>query len=85
LDASSTTSRIEGFTRLEQSTLTVGWIRQPLFPPWINRAVDFVADSSSDRLRARFSFGSRDRLPGALVSGGFDVVEETSWSLLFGQ
>jgi hypothetical protein len=84
LDASKTTSRIEGFTRLQQSTPTVRWIRQPLFPPWINRAIDFVPDSSPDRLRLRFTFGMRNRLHATLLAGGFDVVEETSWSLLFG-
>ena len=78
------TRRFLGLDRLEQSATTVTWIRQPLFPPWINRAIDFTPDAGQPTLRLRLGFAARRRLRATLIAAGFNVLEARSWSITFG-
>jgi hypothetical protein len=78
------TRRFLGLDRLDQSATTVTWIRQPLFPPWLNRAIDFTPDAGESKLRLRLGFAARRRLRPTLVAAGFNVVEARSWTITFG-
>jgi hypothetical protein len=78
------TRRFLGVARLDQSAATVTWIRQPLFPPWINRAIDFTPDGGKPTLRLRLGLAARRRLRATLIAAGFNVVEARSWSITFG-
>jgi len=77
--------RMDGLPKeLRQTTPSVRWVRQPLFPPWLNRAVDFHPDTSDETIRLRFTSRTRKTLRAVLTSAGFAVVDVTSRSIFFG-
>jgi hypothetical protein len=69
---------------LRQTSPSVRWVRQPLFPPLLNRAVEFYPDTSDATIRLRFTGRTRNTLRVVLAGAGFDVVDVTSRSVLFG-
>jgi hypothetical protein len=70
---------------LHQSTPKVTCVRQPFFPPWLNRAIDFRPDGTETIIRLRLTPGkARRRLRDVLTAAGFEIVEVTSRSILFG-
>jgi len=71
-------------SELHQTTPMVSWVRQPFFPPWLNRAIDFRPDDTEMTIRLRLTGGARQSLRGILEVAGFDVVDQTSRSVIFG-
>ena len=76
--------KIFGMSELRCADRSVTWIRQPLFPPWLNRAIDVRPESQDESIRIRLGFAARKQLRETLTAAGFDIVDKTSWSLFFG-
>jgi hypothetical protein len=85
LQPSPSCQRLTGLrSELRHSTPAVLWIRQRLFPPWLNLAIDFRDDTSEEIIRLRPRGSARRGLRPALVAAGFEVVDQSSKSILFG-
>jgi hypothetical protein len=69
---------------LHQTTPKVNWVRQPFFPPWLNRAIDFRPDGTETTIRLRLTGSARRGVRDVLTAAGFQVVDVTSRSILFG-
>jgi hypothetical protein len=69
--------------RVELSTASVVLVRQPLFPPWINEALDCTTDAG-ETLRLRPKPLARKPLHAALLAADIEVMHRRSWSIIFG-
>jgi hypothetical protein len=83
LEPSRTSRRLLRLDTLRYTGRSVTWVRRPLFPPWVNRAIDFTPDAGKP-IRAGLGFTARKHLRNTLLAAGFEIVDKTSWSFMFG-